>query len=173
MLHPFSKLQRAGTAARQHSADGDQEPRVDSARFVGRVARAFHTAQERGGTLQLRLSPPELGSLRLELVVKDGILAASLEAETPAARRVLLDHLPALRDRLAEQSIRIERFDVDVRRDGGSNQAQSGPHQHRDPSSPQAPPRNPSPNAQRAPATAQAAQVPGARRGDTQINLVA
>jgi flagellar hook-length control protein FliK len=36
---------------------------------------------------------------------------------------MLLDHLPALRDRLAEQNIRIERFDVDVQRDNGGAQA--------------------------------------------------
>lgn len=115
--------------------------RVDAARFVGRVTRAFHFAQERGGTLQLRLSPPELGSLRLELTVKEGVLSASLEAETPAARRLLLDHLPVLRDRLAEQNIRVERFDVDIRRDGQEgqrnafqqeqqDQAQERQHQH-------------------------------------------
>jgi flagellar hook-length control protein FliK len=101
--------------------------RVDTARFVGRVTRAFHFAQERGGTLQLRLSPPELGSLRIELTVKEGALSASLETETPAARRLLLDHLPALRERLAEQNVRVERFDVDVRRDGqGGRDSQSG-----------------------------------------------
>jgi flagellar hook-length control protein FliK len=98
-------------------------PRVDTARFVGRVARAFHFAQERGGTLQLRLSPPELGALRLELTVHEGVLSASLEAETPAARRLLLDNLPALREKLAEQNVRVERFDVDLRRDDREGQS--------------------------------------------------
>jgi flagellar hook-length control protein FliK len=101
----------------------DEVPQVDPARFVGRVAKAFQTAQERGGTLQLRLSPPELGALRLELTVKDGVMTASLETENASARRVLLDHLPALRERLAEQNIRVERFDVDVRRESGGQQA--------------------------------------------------
>jgi flagellar hook-length control protein FliK len=92
-------------------------------RFVGRVAKAVQTAHERGGALQLRLSPPELGSLRLQLTVHDGVMTASLEAESPAARQLLLDHLPSLRDRLAEQNIRIDRFDVDVRQDGSSGQS--------------------------------------------------
>jgi flagellar hook-length control protein FliK len=108
-----------GTVRRGASAKGaDEATHVDPARFVGRVAKAFHTAQERGGTLQIRLSPPELGAMRLELSVKEGVMTASLETENASARRVLLEHLPALRDRLAEQNIRIERFDVDVRRDG-------------------------------------------------------
>jgi flagellar hook-length control protein FliK len=50
-------------------------------------------------------------------------MTAALETETSSARRVLLDHLPALRDRLAEQNIRVERFDVDVRRDGSGGHA--------------------------------------------------
>jgi flagellar hook-length control protein FliK len=122
-------------------ADGAEEgPRIDAARFVGRVAKAFHTAQERGGTLQIRLSPPELGAMRLELTVKDGVMSAALETENASARRALLDHLPALRERLAEQNIRVERFDVDVRRDGGGqqeaaaqNQQHGGEHRHGEP----------------------------------------
>jgi hypothetical protein len=52
---------RRGTGA----AESTDLPRVDAARFVGRVAKAVKTAHERGGTLQLRLSPPELCSVRL------------------------------------------------------------------------------------------------------------
>jgi flagellar hook-length control protein FliK len=91
------------------------------------VARAIHTAQERGGPLQLRLSPPELGAMRLELSVNQGALTASIETDNSTARQVLLDNLPALRDRLAEQNVKIERFDVDVRRDSSGSQQNSGP----------------------------------------------
>ncbi len=109
----------------------DETPQVDPARFVGRVAKAFHTAHERGGTLQLRLSPPELGALRIQLTVKDGVMSASLETDNASARRVLLDHLPMLRDRLAEQNIRVDRFDVDVRQENSGGQANPhGSNQH-------------------------------------------
>jgi len=120
----------SGLAHAGDSGDAKELGPADTARFVGRVARAFHFAQERGGTLQLRLSPPELGSLRLALTVKDGVLSASLETETPAARRLLLDHLPALRDRLAEQNVRVERFDVEVRRDGSEGSSDPSHQQH-------------------------------------------
>jgi flagellar hook-length control protein FliK len=114
-------------AADSHGAD-DGSP-VDRARFVGRVEGAMRAAQQRDGRIQVRLSPPELGSLRIELTIQQGTLAARLEAETPAARNLLLDNLPALRERLAQQDIRIERFDVDLRQDfntgGGANQHES------------------------------------------------
>ncbi len=98
--------------------ENERMPPVDRARFVQRVGGALRLASQREGQVLLRLSPPELGSLRLEISVKQGALTATLEAETAAARNVLLDNLPALRERLAEQEIRIEKFDVDVRRDG-------------------------------------------------------
>jgi flagellar hook-length control protein FliK len=157
------------------STSGDETPRIDPARFVGRVAKAFHTAQERGGTLQIRLSPPELGAMRLELTVKDGVMTAALETETTSARRVLLEHLPALRERLAEQNIRVERFDVDVRRETGNGQAD--PRATQD----QQQPQQGSPEQRRRPATEPQitrtagpvkAVTPG-RIGNDSINVIA
>jgi len=104
---------------------------ADRVRFVHRVARAFQAAGGRRGTVRLRLHPPELGSLRLELTVRNGLMTARLETETNAARSLLLDNLPALRERLAEHDVRIQRFDVELgnRSPGGSAQ-QPGDHPH-------------------------------------------
>ncbi len=122
VLVRFSRA--SGDISRGGSAgNANDTPQVDPSRFVGRVAKAFQTAQDRGGTLQIRLSPPELGSLHLSLTVKDGAVSAALQADNDNTRRLLLDHLPALRDRLAEHNMRIDRFDVDVRREDAGPQA--------------------------------------------------
>jgi flagellar hook-length control protein FliK len=92
----------------------DQQQEVERVRLVQRVAKALQTAQDRGGTLRIRLTPPELGALKIELIVRDGALSAKLEAETPAAKQAILENLPALRERLAAQEIKIDRFDVDL-----------------------------------------------------------
>jgi flagellar hook-length control protein FliK len=92
----------------------DTMSHVDRARFVQRVSRAFHAIGEDGGQIRLRLSPPELGSLRLEVTLRDGVMTARLEAETVAAHTVLSESLPQLRERLAEQGIQVERFDIDL-----------------------------------------------------------
>lgn len=129
-IGPLSRLERtAAHASRGGQGTGRSEnaPQVDPARFVSRVARAIQTAQERGGPLQLRLSPPELGAMRLELSLNHGALTAKVETDNQAARQLLLDNLPALRDRLAEQNVKIERFDVDVRRDPSGGQQNTGP----------------------------------------------
>jgi flagellar hook-length control protein FliK len=87
---------------------------VDRGRFIQRVARAFHAAGERGGQVRLRLSPPELGALQLEISMKDGAITAHVAAETPEARTLLLNSLPQLRERLEQQDIRIDKFDVEL-----------------------------------------------------------
>ena len=65
--------------------------------------------------MRLRLSPPSLGSLKLEVHVQDGTLSAKLTTETESAKSLLLDNLSTLRDRLTEQNIRITRFEVEVK----------------------------------------------------------
>jgi flagellar hook-length control protein FliK len=87
---------------------------VDRARFVQRVTRAFQTVGDQGGQIRLRLSPPELGSLDMQISVKDGGITAHIRADNSNARQLLLASLPDLRDRLAQQDIRIERFDVQL-----------------------------------------------------------
>jgi len=106
------------TATAETPTETEPVPTADRARFVNRVGGAIRAAQNRDGEIRLQLRPAELGSLRIEIAVKQGVLTAHLEAETSAARTILLDNLPALRERLAEQEIRIEKFDVDVRDEG-------------------------------------------------------
>jgi flagellar hook-length control protein FliK len=129
-LAAFSRVDRGSgslTAGGPRQAGDDTDmPSIDPARFISRVAKAIETAQERGGPLNLRLSPPELGSMRIQLDVKQGVLTAKVETDTAAARQALLDNLPTLRARLAEHNVRIDRFDVDVRRDGTGDQATPG-----------------------------------------------
>ncbi|REK22084.1 MAG: flagellar hook-length control protein FliK [Planctomycetota bacterium] len=116
---PLSRLGTRGVARTDGSATRpDALSEGQRARFVQRVAGAFQAAQQRDGTVRVRLSPPELGSLRLQMTVRDGALFAQLETETPEARRLILEHLPELRDRLVQQEVKVERFDVNVRDEG-------------------------------------------------------
>jgi flagellar hook-length control protein FliK len=115
---------------------------ADRVRFVQRVARAMHSAVDRGGEVRLRLSPPELGRLTLDVVVRDGVMSARLEAETQTARSLLVDNLPALRDRLAEQNLRIDRFEVNLRDGTSGSLPDHTPNQSGQHSQPHAPTPN-------------------------------
>lgn len=110
------------TTSRAATLPAQAEPQVDASRFVTRVSRAFQAAEQNGGTMRLRLSPPELGAMRIELTMQQGGLTAKVETETQTAKNILLDNLPVLRERLAAQEIRVDKFEVDVRQDNQSGQ---------------------------------------------------
>ncbi len=182
LLSPFARLERGGplnTHANRAGGNREAGPHVDPARFVSRVARAVQTAHERGTPLQLRLSPPELGTMRLELTVRGGALTASIETDNAKARQVLLDNLPALRDRLAEQSVRIERFDVDVRRDGtgdgsgGGGRPNTGPQEQGQQQRHTAPHRTNTGRGAASRATSDAPPPPRRTITNTSINVIA
>jgi flagellar hook-length control protein FliK len=98
-------------------------------RFVQRVVRAFEAAGDRGGTVRLRLHPRELGSLRLEATIRNGVMNARLEVETASARSMLLENLTVLRERLAEQDVKVGRFDVELTdRSAGGSSERTGDH---------------------------------------------
>jgi len=114
---------------------GASDPaQVDRVRFVQRVARAFEAVGARDGSIRLRLHPPELGSLRLEVTIRNGTMIARMEVEDSTARSMLLDNLPALRNRLAQQDIKVGRFDVDLadQSPGGSPERPGGHPQWRE-----------------------------------------
>jgi flagellar hook-length control protein FliK len=118
----------AGAPSTTPSSSGSTTGEVDRVRFLQRVSSAFQAADDKGGQIKLRLSPPELGSMRLELTVRDGVMTAHVQTETDAARTMLLDHLPQLRDRLADHNIKIDQFDVELMNQsrGGTPQNPSG-----------------------------------------------
>jgi flagellar hook-length control protein FliK len=118
----------AGTQPSVQSASSSGAGEVDRVRFLQRISSAFRAADEQGGQIRLRLSPPELGSMRLELTVRNGTMTAHVQAETDTARNMLLDHLPQLRERLADHNIKIDHFDVELmnQSNGGTPQNFAG-----------------------------------------------
>ena len=75
---------------------------------------------------------------RLQIKVEGGAVIARLETESQVARAILTENLPILRERLAEQGIRIEQFDIDLmdrQPEGSPEQANDDPTH--DKSSPQ------------------------------------
>lgn len=93
------------------------EAEIQRVRLVQRVSRAFQTLGENGGEVRLRLSPPSLGSIRLEVTLQSGVMSARIETETAAAKALIVDNLPALRERLSAHDIKVSQFDVEVAAD--------------------------------------------------------
>ena len=122
---------RTATAVQTAQTAGNEDlDTTDRVRFVQRIARAFEGAGRDGGTMRMRLHPSELGQLRLEVTIRDGALTARMETETQAAKNIILDSLPALRERLAQQDIKIQQFDVDYSGGNSDGSPQSAADQH-------------------------------------------
>lgn len=82
---------------------------ANTERIVRIVAQRLGT--ERSHTV-MRLDPPELGSLRLQMDLKGDALALRIDSSTHTAHRLLSEDLDALRQGLEAAGIRLESIDV-------------------------------------------------------------
>ena len=100
--------------------------RAEKVRLAQRVARSFSRVGPTGGNIQLKLHPPELGSLAVNIKIEGKSMSAKLTTESQAAREVIMESLPQLRTRLAEQGYEVVQFTVDVASDSATTDNQSG-----------------------------------------------
>jgi flagellar hook-length control protein FliK len=108
------------TATATGGSGGARLSQYQETKLVQRVLRGMEQLSNGGGQVRLRLHPPELGSLQMALRIEGTAVFAELHVETTAARDTLLKNLPVLKERLAEQGMQVERFEV--RADGNPNQ---------------------------------------------------
>jgi len=95
-------------------------------KLVQRVLRGLEQLGNGGGQVKLRLHPPELGSLQLTLRMEGGQMFARMEVQNTVARDALLNNVQTLRDRLAEQGMKIESFEVQVSTEAGGTDSNGG-----------------------------------------------
>ena len=121
--------------------------------LMDRVAAAMRDGHARGSQrMRIRLHPPELGQLRVDLRMQGRELTARLETQTLEARAMILNNLDSLRGNLASHGIQIHEFEVRVQAppqgadtafaggqgEGQAPQGQSGEHpQGHSPSEPE------------------------------------
>lgn len=96
-------------------------------RMVQRIARSFSRLGPDGGQINLKLHPPQLGALNVQVRLEGRSMTAKLSTETHAAREAILEGLPVLRNRLAEQGYDISTFQVDVAENGADSSNNSNP----------------------------------------------
>lgn len=96
----------------------DQQQQI---RLIQRIARSFNRLTADGGVVNLKLHPPQLGSLNVQVRLEGRDMAAKLTTETVAAKEAIIENLSVLRNRLSEQGFEVSTFQVDV----GGGQADS------------------------------------------------
>jgi flagellar hook-length control protein FliK len=110
-LSPVAPAVPQATAA-QPLPVPEQEATQDQAN-VARVVRGMQGAlNQQGGSVTLRLTPPELGTVRIELALMQGTVNARFHTETESVRQLLTEQLAQLRAGLERQGLNVERLVV-------------------------------------------------------------
>lgn len=83
-----------------------------------------------GGTMTLRLDPPEVGALQVSVMMKDGLASVSFVTDNPEAARMMTNTLTQLRDALSTSGLTVDRLTVSqTPRSEGSSQSNTGSQQ--------------------------------------------
>ena len=77
---------------------------------------------------RIHLHPSDLGPIDISLDQRDGGLVVSMSAQHPMTRDLLEQHAPRMREQLAADGARVDRFDVS---DGSAGSAQQRDDQRR------------------------------------------
>jgi hypothetical protein len=100
--------QMAGTAARQMA-------RPFPLHVINQVGRQMAFAIRRGeNQVRLQLKPPDLGSIQLDMVMKDHVLKVAVITEHHAVKELLMSHVQELREALVEQGVELQRIDINI-----------------------------------------------------------
>lgn len=99
---------------------------------LARIARGLQSAiSQNGGAVTLRLHPPELGAVRIEVEIHDGVIRAQFQAQNESVRTLLMHQLQNLRQALQGHGLVVDRLDVQT--EAQSQMSQDGsPSWHED-----------------------------------------
>lgn len=102
-------------------ASNPTEPRQDV--LSSQVLRGLNAmVNQRGGVLNMRLEPPELGQLRVQMTIARGVVTAQFHASTQQAQALLDQSMASLRSALENHGLTVDRLTVTT----------SAPNQHAD-----------------------------------------
>ncbi len=111
--HPVSPVTASASPA---PAQELPPPRLESPQdqaIFARVVRGMQGAiNQQGGSVTLRLTPPELGTVRIELAIMQGTVTARFHTETESVRHLLTEQMAQLRAGLERQGLHVERLAV-------------------------------------------------------------
>lgn len=88
------------------------ETQIDPSRLLSDVSQSIQSFQQTGGNVRIKLHPPELGALQIDVSLKNGAVSARLEAQSTAAHRALTENLSQLHEALTQLGVTVDRVDV-------------------------------------------------------------
>lgn len=107
-MSSLNSLNLSGVSA-EKTATSDISP----AQIINRVAAAFNESlASEGGRIKITLAPPSLGTLEMDVMVRNGAVKVMLTADNQDVQKILSGNLDSLKGSLQSQGLTIERCDV-------------------------------------------------------------
>ncbi len=95
------------------SSPGPSGTLLDGDRFSGRIVRGLSAlVNQRGGVMHMRLDPPDLGVLRVQMTIARGTVAAEFQPSTVQAHALLEQGMGVLRAALESHGLVVDRLTV-------------------------------------------------------------
>jgi len=87
--------------------------KLDEQAFSQRLVRGLQSVvNQKGGTLNMRLTPAELGTVRISMTIVRDVVSAQFIAQTSEAQAMLDKHIGTLKTTLEQQGLTVERLHV-------------------------------------------------------------
>ncbi|MEZ6192795.1 MAG: flagellar hook-length control protein FliK [Phycisphaerales bacterium] len=115
-----------GPVAQTQDTDNTQ---LNTARIARGLQNAVH---QKGGAVTLRLTPPEMGTVRIQLQIQNGTVNAQFHAETESTRTMLNQQLSHLRTALENQGLSVDRLGVQTMQNSSGSNLQNESESGRD-----------------------------------------
>jgi flagellar hook-length control protein FliK len=94
--------------------------------LVNQVGKQISRSILRGErVIRFQLKPPDLGTVKLEMNIKDNILKLGMIAENSLVKELLLSNVHELKQALVEQGVKLDKLDVQINYNFGQSLADS------------------------------------------------
>ncbi len=122
-------VQQSGDLTTMLAPGAGEVSRETMPAMTQRVVRGMSTlVNQHGGVLNMRLSPPELGDLKVQMTVVRNVVMAQFQATTPEAHAVLEKSITALRTSLESQGLTVERLSVHLNQSANTGHGMTQDH---------------------------------------------
>jgi hypothetical protein len=94
--------------------------------LINQVGKQISRSILRGErVIRLQLKPPELGTVKIEMNIKDNILKLGMIAENSSVKELLLSNVHELKQALVEQGVKLDKLDIQINYNFGQSLSNS------------------------------------------------
>lgn len=88
---------------------------VEATSIIKQIVDEVQVSMKQGiSSMELQLNPEHLGKIHLEVVAKNGVITASIAAETQMAKEAIESQMLVLKENLLNQGVKVEEVEVTI-----------------------------------------------------------